>query len=93
MNRHVLYKRTLLLLICLLLLSGCGQERPPLDPSPAIQDQDAGKEDAEGSAGFEGNSKPLDVSPCEGIHVKAECIDHRAGITINIQKAFVKRFF
>lgn len=59
-------------MICLLVLSGCGQERPPLDPSPSIQDQDAGREDTEGLAGFEGNSKPLDVSPCEGIHVKAE---------------------
>jgi hypothetical protein len=73
MNRHVFYRKSsLLLLICLLLLSGCGQERPPLDPSPSIQDQDAGREDTEGLAGFEGNSKPLDVSPCEGIHVKAE---------------------
>ena len=75
MNNPSFVKKTLLLILgFLLVLTGCGQERPPLEPvSPsAPQPQTAESEEKEEITEYNGNSKPLDYSPCEGIHVTAE---------------------
>ncbi len=63
----------LILLIFLFILTSCGQENPPVNVLPPVND-DTGDEifnEAEAD-GYGGNSKPLDYSPCEGIHVTAD---------------------
>ena len=77
MNKPAHAKKTFMLVLTfLLVLTGCGQERPPLEPvtpaTPEAQPQSADPKEKEEPTEYDGNSKPLDYSPCEGIHVSAE---------------------
>lgn len=61
-----------LLLVIMFLLCGC-TEKPPVDNQPpVISNTDTDLIPEDGIPENNGNSKPLDYSPCEGIHVKAE---------------------
>ena len=53
-------------MVILFLITGCGPKKPPVDQ---LDDVEQLNDDL---ADYGGNSKPLDYSPCEGIHVKAE---------------------
>ncbi len=74
MKQYVFYsKAVLLLLVFLFLLTGCGQEKPPVNTLPPATYQNANPDNKEEQLSeFGGSSKPLDYEPCEGIHVKAE---------------------
>ncbi|MCR5095171.1 MAG: hypothetical protein K6A70_00335 [Erysipelotrichaceae bacterium] len=74
MKQYVFYsKAVLLLLVFLFLLTGCGQEKPPVNTLPPAAYQNANPDNKEEQLSeFGGSSKPLDYEPCEGIHVKAE---------------------
>ena len=74
-NKHnKTYVRLLIiLLIIMFILCGCG-EKPPVDYNPPVSSNTGNgqTELVDNLPENNGNSKPLDYSPCEGIHVKAE---------------------
>ena len=70
-------KAALLFMSFLFLLSGCSQEKPPVYYPPITNNPPAQKPAdttpaVDDLTEYDGNSKPLDYSPCEGIYVKAE---------------------
>ena len=65
-------KALLLILVFLFLLSGCTPEKPPVYYYPPANQPADNNTPVADPAGYDGNSKPLDYSPCEGIHIKAE---------------------
>ena len=78
MKQSTLSKKAVLLVITFLfLLTGCGQEKPPVNNPPAVSKPPAQQPAdynpaADNLTEYDGSSKPLDYSPCEGVHIKAE---------------------
>ena len=79
MKKKSIYTRSMIMLMVLLfLLTGCGQEKPPVNTDPPITDNTVDNQPTDNQPFTDnipennGSSKPLDYSPCEGIHVKAE---------------------
>lgn len=80
MKKRSFYKTIAPVFVLLLLLTSCGQEKPPVYYNPPVSsntgntgnDQTEFTEFVDNIPENNGNSKPLDYSPCEGIHVKAE---------------------
>lgn len=62
-----LQKAILLIFVFLFLLTGCGQEKPPINNQP---DNDLIPED--GIPENNGNSKPIDITPFDGLHITAQ---------------------
>ena len=77
MKQFTYFKKSLLILMgFLLFMTGCGPKEPPVYYPPTAQPTENNPTDpvltADDSTEYNGNSKPLDYEPCEGIHVKAE---------------------
>lgn len=79
-KRTLLKNATALLLVFVFLLTSCKQERPPVDDyDPFHRSAQTSQTDDFGIGGDEGgrpenngNSKAIDIRPCEGIHITAE---------------------
>ena len=81
MKKNPLYKKTILMIFVLLfLLTSCGQEKPPVNYNPPVSNNtgNTGNDQTE-FADFvdnipenSGNSKPIDITPVEGLHITAE---------------------
>ncbi len=67
-----------MIFVLLFLLTSCGQEKPPVNTDPPITDNTVDNQPTDNQPFTDnipennGNSKPLDYSPCEGVHIKAE---------------------
>lgn len=81
MKKNPLYKKTILMIFVLLfLLTSCGQEKPPVNYNPPVSNNtgNTGNDQTE-FADFvdnipenSGSSKPIDITPVEGLHITAE---------------------
>lgn len=63
-------KTVLLFFVFLFLLTSCGKEKPPVNSINNISN--IVMNDESDDTGYNGNSKPIDENPCEGIHVSAD---------------------
>ena len=72
MRTHQIPKTVLLVFVFLFLLTSCGKEKPPVDYNSNNNNQNTETIDETDYSGYNGNSKPIDEYPCEGIHVMAD---------------------